>query len=151
MNYQAPEARALSDMLSMIIGGEAKAKVAPALEGDSPDFVAIYINRDDEVVATCCSKLHTAASLGSALSMIPAGGVKSMEEENQISKMALDNFYEVMNIFSSLLMNDKTEHLRLSEVVRDAGKRLKVDNSEEVIFTLELGNYGAGELVFNFT
>ena len=151
MNYLKPEAKKLSEMLSMILGVHAVAKVATALEGPDLDYVASYVNREDEVVATCSCALSTAASLGCALSMIPPGGAKSMVEENDVSKMATDNFYEVMNIFSSLFMNDRSAHLKLNDVARDAEKQLKADGGEEVIFTLKLGAYGDGELVFNYT
>ena len=151
MNYLKPEERKLTEMLSMILGVNAVAKVAKALAGPAPEYVAIYINREDEVVATCACALPTAASLGCALSMIPPGGAKGMVEDNEVSKMATDNFYEVMNIFSSLLMNDKSSHLKLTEVARDAGRQLKADGGEEVIFTVKLGAYGDGELVFNYT
>ena len=151
MNYQNPEAKKLTEMLSMILGVDAVAKSATALDGPALEYVASYVNREDEVVATCCCALPTAAYLGCALSMIPPGGAKGMIEENEVSKMATDNFYEVMNIFSSLLMNDKSAHLKLFEVVRDSEKQLKADGGEEAIFTVQLGAYGAGELVFNYT
>lgn len=151
MNYQKPEASKLTEMLSMILGGDAVAKVAAAFAGPAPEYVATYVNRDDEVVATCACALPTAASLGCALSMIPPGGAKGMVEDNEVSKMATDNFYEVMNIFSSLLMSDKSAHLKLAEVTRDSARQLKADGGEEVIFTMKLGAYGEGELVFNYT
>ena len=151
MNYQKPEAKKLTEMLSMILGVDVVATVATALDGPVLEYVAIYVNREDEVVATCGCTLPTAASLGSALSMIPPGGAKGMVEDNEVSKMATDNFYEVMNIFSSLLMNDKSAHLKLAEVVRDSEKKLKADGGEEVAFKVELGAYGAGELVFRYT
>ena len=151
MNYQKPEEKKLTEMLSMILGVDAVAKIATALAGPAPEYVAIYVNREDEVVATCSCALPTVASLGSALSMIPPGGAKGMVEDNEVSKMATENFYEVMNIFSSLLMNDKSAHLKLAEVVRDSEKQLKADGGEEVAFTVQLGAYGAGELVFHYT
>ena len=151
MIYQTPDARKLTDMLSMILGVDAVAKLAKAVEGPAEEYVATYINKEDEVVATCSCSLATAAALGCALSMIPPGGAKSMVQENEVSKMAADNFYEVMNIFSSLLMNDRTAHLKLAEVLHDAGKKLQSDEAEEVIFTVQLGAYGAGELVFIYT
>ena len=151
MNYQKPDANKLTEMLSMILGVDAVAKAATAFAGPAPEYVATYVNRDDEIVATCACALPTAASLGCALSMIPAGGAKSMVEDDEISKTATDNFYEVMNIFSSLLMNDKSAHLKLADVTRDSGKQLKAEGGEEVVFTVQLGAYGAGELVFNYT
>jgi hypothetical protein len=151
MKYQTPEAHKLAEMLSMILGSDATAKVAPAITGSPPEYVATYIDNEKVVVATCSCALPTAAALGCALSMIPPGGAEAMVEDKEISKMASDNFYEVMNIFSSLLMNDKSAHLKLAEVVQDSGTRLQADGGEEMVFTLGLGKYGTGEVVFNYT
>ena len=151
MIYQTPEAKQLAEMITMILGVDAVVKPAKELAGPTPEYVATYVNRDSEVVATCSCALPTAASLGCALSMIPPGGAEGMVEDNEVSKMATDNFYVVMNIFSSLLMSDKSAHLKLTDVVRDAEKRLKPDAGEEAVFTLKLGAYGDGELVFNYT
>lgn len=151
MNYQAPEAGKVADMLTMTLGVEAEASIADVGDEGSLDHVAIYINREDQKVATCSCSLATAAALGCALSMIPPGGAEGMVEDGALSSMASENFYEMMNICSSLLMNDSSAHLRLQEVVVDAGSRLSVDGGNEVAFSVNLGNYGKGSLVFNYT
>lgn len=151
MNYQTPEASKLADMLTMVMGVDASAAVGKSPDLSGHNNVALYVNRDGDVVATCSCDLTTAAALGCGLSMIPPGGAEGMVEDGELSKMANDNFYEMMNIFSSLLMNDKSAHLKLTEVVVDADKRLQADGSEQVAFDLDLGKYGKGNLVFDFT
>lgn len=151
MNYQTPEAPKVADMLSMVLGVQAAAKNGASPDASGLNHVAIYVNREDETVATCACNLPTAAALGCALSMIPPGGAEGMVEDGELSKMATDNFYEMMNIFSSLLMNDKSAHLKLVEVVVDADKRLQADGGAEIAFDLELGAYGKGNVVFNYT
>ncbi len=151
MNYQTPAASKVAEMLTMVLGVEATAKEGSAPDGATLDHVALFLNREDEFVASCSCTLPTAASLGCALSMIPPGGAEAMAEDGALTDTARENFYEMMNICSSLLMNDKTAHLRLVEVVVDAGKRLQDEGSVEIAFDIDLGKYGKGSLVFNHT
>ncbi|MGQ7847987.1 hypothetical protein ACUNV4_26060 [Granulosicoccus sp. 3-233] len=151
MNYQSPTASKVAEMLSMVLGVEATAKEGSAPDAAGLDHVAIFLNREDELVASCSCNLSTAAALGCALSMIPPGGAEVMVEDGALSDTASENFYEMMNICSSLLMNDKSAHLRLVEVVVDAGRRMLTDGNAEVAFDVELGKYGKGSLVFNHT
>lgn len=151
MNYRKPEAAQLVEMLTMILGVDAKASQAPETAIDGLSHVALYANDEGETVATCSCALPTAAALGCALSMIPPGGAEGMVEDNELTQVASENFYEVMNIFSSLLMDNKSKHLKLTTVETDAGRRLQAEGSEMQAFTLQLGAYGAGELVFDFT
>lgn len=151
MDYKKPDDSQMTDMLKMFVGPAAKAKAAASGNTDSLSFTALYIDGEGKTVATCCCDLPTAAALGASLSMIPMGGVEGMIEDKELSAMATDNLYEVMNILSSLLMSDATGHLKLSTVESDAGKRFAEDGSEEAAYTLDLGNYGPGELIFNFS
>lgn len=148
MNYQTPEAVKVADMLTMVLGVEAAATPGTAADAATLSYVATYVNREDELVASCSCSLPTAAALGCALSMIPPGGAEAMVEDGGLTATATENFYEMMNIFSSLLMNDKTAHLRLQEVVVDADKRLQGDGLKEAAFDLVLGSYGKGCVVF---
>ena len=149
MNYKKPEAAQLSEMLTMVLGDETEVTEASAIDAGKLGYTALYANRDGETVASCCCPIATAAALGCALSMIPPGGAEGMVEDNELSKMASDNLYEVMNIFSSLMMNDKSAHLKLVSVDAGTDKRLTGDDFAEGAFTLDLGKYGSGELVFN--
>lgn len=148
MDYQKPDAKQFSDMLQMFVGPAAEAKDAAAAASADFSHTAIYINTDGETVATCAVPLPTAAALGCSLSMIPPGGAECMVEDNELSEMATDNLYEVMNILSSLLMSDKTAHLKLDKVV--SGGDAKITGAAEEAYTLSLGVYGPGELVFNY-
>jgi len=70
-------------------------------------------------------------------------------EDKELSEMAADNLYEVMNILSSLLMSDSTSHLKLSKV--ELGADARITGESEEAYSLDLGAYGKGELVFNFS
>ncbi|MFK8079977.1 MAG: hypothetical protein AB8B97_06820 [Granulosicoccus sp.] len=148
MKYKKPDASQFTDMLQMFVGPAAEAQGAAALASSDFSHTAIYIDQGGEVVATCSVALPTAAALGCSLSMIPPGGAECMVEDKELSEMATDNLYEVMNILSSLLMSDKTSHLKLSKV--EPGSEARIAGEAEEAYSLDLGNYGKGELVFNF-
>jgi len=149
MNYQKPDAKQFSDMLQMFVGPAAVASDAGAAASSEFSHTAIYINGDGDVVATCAVGLPTAAALGCSLSMIPPGGAECMVEDNELSDMATDNLYEVMNILSSLLMSDKTAHLKLQKV--EPGADARISGEGENAYSLDLGAYGKGEVVFNYS
>jgi hypothetical protein len=149
MNYKKPDAKQFTDMLQMFVGPDAKAQDAASLSSSDFSHTAVYINGEGETVATCSVALPTAAALGCSLSMIPPGGAEGMVEDAELSGMAVDNLYEVMNILSSLLMSDSTAHLKLASVQEGADARH--DGAAEEAYTLDLGAYGKGELVFNFS
>lgn len=149
MKYKKPDAAQFSDMLEMFVGPAASATDAAAVASADFSHTAIYIDAAGDTVATCSVALPTAAALGCSLSMIPPGGAECMVEDNELSEMATDNLYEVMNILSSLLMSDSTSHLKLAKVEPGAGAR--IEGEGEGAYTLDLGAYGKGELVFNFT
>ncbi|MFK7856190.1 MAG: hypothetical protein AB8B79_18890 [Granulosicoccus sp.] len=151
MDYQKPDDTQMTDMLQMFVGPAAKAKATDSGNTEALSFTALYINGEGDTVATCSCDMPTAAALGGSLSMIPMGGVEGMVEDNALTEMATDNLYEVMNILSSLLMSDSTSHLKLSKVEPDTTNRYVEDGSEEAAYTLDLGNYGPGELIFNFS
>lgn len=149
MKYKKPEAAQFTDMLQMFVGPTATAKDAASVASSDFSHTAVYINQDGDPVATCAVALPTAAALGCSLSMIPPGGAECMVEDNELSGMATDNLYEVMNILSSLLMCNNTSHLKLATV--ELGSDARIDGAEEEAYSLDLGAYGKGELVFNFT
>lgn len=149
MKYKKPEAAQFTDMLQMFVSPAASAKDASAIASSEFSHTAVYINQDGDAVATCAVALPTAAALGCSLSMIPPGGAECMVEDNELSGMATDNLYEVMNILSSLLMCNNTSHLKLSKV--ELGGDARIEGVAEEAYTLDLGAYGKGELVFNFS
>ena len=132
-----------------MIAGDA----AEATASDSADVAVacsgVFIDDDGAVVASCDCDMSTAAALGCALSMIPPGGAEGMVEDGALSATAAGNLYECMNMFSSLLMEDGTDHLRLDRV--EPVPPELVGESRESAYRLELGRYGGGTLRFRFT
>ncbi len=150
MKFKQPEKAQLVEMLTMILGSDADAKGSKAVDAGNIAFTAMYIDDDGANAATCACSLATAAALGCALSMIPPGGAEGMVEDKELTSTAAENFYEVMNIFSSLLMNDKSAHLKLASVNTGADTRMQGDGVGEDAFDIDIGKYGKGELLFNY-
>lgn len=146
MAFKMPEAGQLVQMMDMMLGAETSANVLEEFDASTTTHTAVYANDDGESVATCRCTLPTAAALGSALSMIPPGGAESMVEEKALTQVATDNLYEVMNIFSSLMMDDKTSHLKLVDL--NASNDASIEG-ESCAFVIDLGKYGTGHLLFN--
>ena len=146
MAYKTPDTAELVSMMDMMLGAETKAAVADSVDDSSHSHTAEYVNSDGECVATCRCTLPTAAALGCALSMIPPGGAEGMVEDKALTQMATENLYEVMNIFSSLMMSDKSSHLKLTVVNEGNDSAL---GGEAFAFTIDLGKYGPGYLLFN--
>lgn len=146
MAFKDPEASELASMINMILGADASAAVASGVDASSMSHTAMYVDDEGKEVATCRCALPTAAALGCALSMIPPGGAEAMVEDNELSQMATDNLYEVMNMFSSLLMDDKSSHLKLVSVDASNDESIQGSSFE---FDIDLGNYGQGQLMFN--
>lgn len=148
MSFKKPEASQLVQMLDMILGISTKAAKSDSFDSSAISHTAIYVDDAGEKVASCVCTLPTAASLGCALSMIQPGSAESMVEDKELSQTATDNLYEVMNIFSSLLMDDKTSHLKLGEVVAANDPSVQNEDWESFGFTVQMGKYGEGHLLF---
>jgi len=134
-------------MLAMVVGEGATSSPSG---GDSlqTSHHAMFSDRDDVPVATCSCNLIAAANLGCALSMIPPGGAEAMIEDKELTERANANLYEVMNIFSSLLMNERSSHLRLVEVGVGAPP-VALEGGASARFMLDMLSYGkGGEIVF---
>ena len=146
IDFKKPDASELIKMMNMILGDDSNAVISDEFNADSANFTAVYVNDLGDRVATCRLALPTAAALGCALSMIPPGAAEAMVEDNELTQTATENLYEVMNIFSSLLMDDKSSHLKLVEVTAANDASMEGSACE---FTIELGKYGKGHLLFN--
>jgi len=65
----------------------------------------------------------------------------------------LDNFHEVMNIFSRLFMNDKTPHLRLDKCygldeAPEAFLDMANNSTDRSEMEIEVPRYGKGNISF---
>jgi hypothetical protein len=146
VDFKKPDVTELVEMMDMMVGSKTEATTTNSFDAASANYTALYANDSGDVVATCRCALQTAAALGCALSMIPPGAAECMVEDKELTQTATENFYEVMNMFSSLLMDDKSAHLKLVEVSAANDGSIEGTACE---FTIEMGKYGSGQLLFN--
>jgi len=134
----------LHGLLQMLFGEDATVETIEQVEGVAPtNYTASFVNQQETHVANCCADLPFVAYAGAALSMLPkdfaddvAGG------KDEITDVMRDNFHEVMNILSTVLMNDSTPHLRLNDVTTNASESLAEAASKS--FKVEIPKYGSG-------
>ena len=76
MAYIPPKLNNLRDMLEMIVGPSAGAKDADNFDAAQISHTAIYIDKENNPVASCSCDMKAAAALGCSLSMIPPAGAE---------------------------------------------------------------------------
>lgn len=119
-----PKAAEVSKTLVMLFGGNVPATPGKLLDTkpSSGNLIVSYTDDSGKVVAAFVCDVPLAANAGSALSMMPAIAAKEAIKTKKLEQAMLDNLYEVANILSTLLMNDKTPHLRVATLYPDVGK-----------------------------
>ncbi len=151
--FNIPNEIELKSYLMMLFDG---AGIAPgqAVDANTPGAIlGAFIDDDDNPVAACIADIEFAAFSGCSMTMLPAGAAEDAVKDQKLEPMMLDNFSEVMNIFSRLFMNDKTPHLRLSQCysVNDAPEAfVAMANGAEDRSNMEVDipRYGKGNVSF---
>ena len=147
-----PKAADLSKTLVMLFGGNVPATPGKPVDAKpgSGNVLISYVDDAGQVVAACICDVPLAANAGCALSMMPANAAKEAIKTKKLEPAMLDNLYEVANILSTLLMNDKTPHLRIATLYPDPGK-IPAEVREmlgkvrgHADFTLNIPRYGNG-------
>ncbi|MEM6638394.1 MAG: hypothetical protein AAF610_00690 [Pseudomonadota bacterium] len=147
-NYRLPNESSLNAMVAMIIDEDAESEQHEAPEDIKASHVGVFQDAAGAVVAQCACDFELAASVGCALSMIPPNTASDMAKSGDLTDMARQNLYEVMNMFSSLFMDDNSDHLKLVEVVEAASAEEMGGDTKTVTFTLNGGKYAGGKLSF---
>ncbi len=151
--YILPNAAAMTQMFNMLFGG--KVPVIPGKRLDTKagcgNFVAIYVNPAGEPVAAAICDFAFAANGGAALSMLPVNAAKDALKTKKLEETMLENLYEIMNVVSTQLMNDRTPHLKLttlhsdpSELPDDAKALLSSKTVGHADFSVNVLRYGSG-------
>jgi hypothetical protein len=146
-----PIQEAVRDFLTDLLGrGVAAAKRSP-LTYDDPLIVGRYLDDQGDTTALLVSDLEFAAFSGAALAMIPKVVADESIKAGELSETLLDNFREVVNVFSGLLNAPTTPHLALKALERHP------EGTEDVIdvlasprrrrdFDVTIEGYGSGVL-----
>jgi len=153
--FVLPEGYQLRHHFEMLFGNGVAVHAGDKLGADAP-FCGIYRDDAKAPVGLCLCDMSFAAYAGAALSMMMPGDAKLAAQKGPLPEVMRANLYEVMNILSSLLMNEHTPHLKLVELCSppalDASIKAIAKNPEaHMSFKVELPRYGAGQITFALT
>ncbi|MEO0574282.1 MAG: hypothetical protein AAF004_02380 [Pseudomonadota bacterium] len=152
--FVVPDGEAVGELLSIVLGDGTSAADASVTDF-SGYYAASYIDDDDKLVAVGICNTPFVFYSGAALSTIPAGAASDMMAEGEPSDSIFDNFYEVMNICSRLLMTEQDEHhLRVAKTFKPAEAASVISEITDGVtkcFNLAIPSYGEGEMHFIVT
>ncbi|HEX7097266.1 MAG TPA: hypothetical protein VF183_15375 [Acidimicrobiales bacterium] len=145
-----PIQEAVRDFFTDLLGRGAAASKRPPLDYDEdPLVVGRYLDDDGELAALVVSDLAFAAISGAALAMIPKVVVDEAIKRGQLSDTLVENFREVVNVFSSLLNTPTTPHLVLKGLGRHPEetadlREVLTSPSRQRTFDVTIEGYGSG-------
>lgn len=84
---------------------------------EGPTVVASYKDLEGNVSYAIECDMHVAASLGAALTRIPAGAAKEAAAKGEIPENIGENLYEVLNICSTLFADFDGNRILLDKVI----------------------------------
>lgn len=152
--FVTPSVQSVQKILAMMYGEDTSVTLRDDT-GIDDCHVATYVDDDGGLVAVCACDPQFVGYSGAALTMLPAGVVQDMIDSGQFSETVLENFYEVMNICSRVLMSESSPHLRLKDTLApaagaDAAGGVEGDTAT-VGFDVSIPRYGAGRVVFTLS
>ncbi|GMA38247.1 hypothetical protein [Mobilicoccus caccae] len=115
-----PDHKPIKDLFESLLGRDVtiatqSEKVVPTARRAC--CVGTYMDHDGETQALVAADLELSARAGAALGLVPSTGADSAIENKELPAALYDNFYEVLNIFSSLFFDDETgANLKLKTV-----------------------------------
>ena len=117
-----------------------------------PSVIAPYLLDDGKVGAIAVCDIEFAACAGGALTMMPVDIVQDSIRQSKIPDNILENFKEVLNVFSGIFNKPDYSHVALSGVLITPLALSR--NIVEVIaqpagrmdFTISIDGYGSGRL-----
>lgn len=150
--FVVPTSESVSDLLKMLYGDDLSSSDCNADDASSYR-VATFVDDDNNVVAAVACDIEFVVYSGAALSMIPSGGADDMISDKEATSAVLDNFHEVMNIYSKLFMTETSAHLRLGKIFEaaEAADSVSVQalntTATKVGFDISIPEYGSGKMV----
>lgn len=115
-SFKTPTHAGTTEMLGMIFGEDIEVFDGTPVDPTS-SYVATFVDDEGKLVAVGACDTEFGAFAGSALSLIPKAGAMDAVKEGVLSQPMRDNLYEVMNICTRLLMDEKTPHLKLDRLL----------------------------------
>ena len=153
--FEQPRPGDIARMLAGILGLRVQ---ATARKDPDPDalYVATYVDDEGRLVALCGADLRFVARSGASLSMIAPEVAEEMIAAGEVSDSILENFHEVMNICSRLLMRESGgAHLRLERALRPADGAALLESlrgsGRSLSFDVSLHGYGDSRMSYVIT
>ena len=111
-----PTAKEICDLFEMLLGRTVE--VSPDYEILKPDeefgcCVAFFNDAMDQTLAACIMDLDLCAYAGAALQLIPQAGAQDEINNGTLGDNYIENVYEILNVFSSLLNKDDAPHVSI--------------------------------------
>ena len=149
--FRIPTPITTTDILGMVFGEDTDSFDGTPVD-PSQSYVATFIDDEGELVAIGACDTAFGAYAGAALSLIPKPGAQDAIKEGSLPQPMVDNLYEVMNICTRLLMDDRTPHLRLQQLLAPGESpqeaQALVDAGHAVHMKVDVPRYGMGLVSF---
>ncbi|MFK7964379.1 MAG: hypothetical protein AB8C46_10500 [Burkholderiaceae bacterium] len=148
--FRSPDIASFLSMTEMFMEERPSIEKDSSFKLDDASHIAVFQDDDGKDVALCYCDWPLAAGLGAALTMIPAAAAEDMASDKELSDLARDNLYEVMNMFSSLFMDNDSAHLKLVEVFPNGTKDVPAIDGDlqTATFKLDPSPYSPGLIGF---
>ena len=152
MQQVLPNTEDIYEMLNLFFGDDMSAEYRDEPVDVADKYAAIYVDSEGEPGAICYVDAAFAAYAGGAMTMMPPGPVQEAAANNDLSQMMTENLYEVMNIWTRLVINDETRHLKLTEVKKTEEIKEIVDallaTGNRGDYNISIPKYGVGTMSF---
>ncbi len=153
MRFVRPTAERLAEFLGMIFGNDTLEVVEDTPGRLRDRHIAVFTDDEGALAAFCLCDKPFVAYAGAALSMIPASVANEAVANDDITESMLENFAEVMNILSRLMMSDYSAHLKLDRTappLEAAAILNKLENriQQATSFIVKIPRYGDAAMTF---
>lgn len=156
MATSIPDPKPIKDLFESLLGRDVEISsmnepVVPTARRSC--CVGLYQDANADVRALVAADLDLSARAGAALGLVPKTGADTAIENRELPPALYDNFYEVMNIFSSLFnVGEPEDHLKLAQVFQPGmvipvtAARMLRGLGKRADFHLDVDGYGRGAL-----
>lgn len=154
MNTHLPAPKEIRDLFADLMDREITlTTTAPLAPGPAvPASVGVLVDDSLEITALVVADLPLSAYAGAALGLVPLPAAEAAIEAGQLDDVLVENYYEVVNIISSLFNAPGARHVRLHALHPAGGdldpnlrvRALTLGRREDV--ELSIAGYGAGRL-----
>ena len=97
-----PSVDDVGSVFADLLGRDVDARALGSPSEITAGLTASFVDGDDVSHIACIADVAAAASLGAALTMVPAGRVEENVGEGAVDPSLAENFYEICNILSSI-------------------------------------------------